>query len=87
MNDNKTLEENKIVLDSKESGFTKHESSLEALRLKKDIKLNLLSNSSRYQKRKIHENTNWFHVILVITLTFIGLFIGIILCSLILLFA
>lgn len=53
----------------------------------KNIALNLLSNSSRYQKTKVHDNTNWFGLILGISITIIGLFIGIIICSLIIIFA
>lgn len=53
----------------------------------KNIALNLLSNSSHYQKTKVHDKTNWFGLILGISITIIGLFTGIIICSLIIIFA
>lgn len=49
-------------------------------------KINLVVDASQYQNVKVSSNISWFHSILAICLTVIGIFFGVILCCLIILY-
>lgn len=49
-------------------------------------KISLVVDASQYQNVKVSSNISWFHSILAVCLTVIGIFFGVILCCLIILY-
>lgn len=49
-------------------------------------KISLVVDASQYQNVKVSTNISWFHSILAVCLTVIGIFLGVIFCCLIILY-
>lgn len=49
-------------------------------------KISLVVDASQYQNVKVPTNISWFHSILAVCLTIIGIFLGVIFCCLIILY-
>lgn len=49
-------------------------------------KISLVVDASQYQNVKLPSNISWFHSILAVCLTVIGIFLGVIFCCLIILY-